>query len=765
MKTLTRLNLRYLRQNRARTIATIIGIALSVALITAIIGIATSGLYSMRKDAVDTYGDYHVMYRDVPGDKVAILENAKYMTVQYYSDHVECAEHESCYGNTLTTADYIPFTDKGRIKRDADHYYNVFLYYNPTQKFLLADDLVKKELAKAGYYARGDFNTIVAETDGALKETPRIMFASIAIFVIGTIAIVSAFVIRNSFNISITERVRQFGMLSSIGARPKQIRNIVCQEALLVGLIAVPLGIALGSAVTAVIMQVINHLVGDILEIQMLFYIPPLAFLAIIFTGLVIILLSGISPAIVAGRISPIEALRSNKDVKIKARKVRTSKLTRKLFGIGGAMAAKNLKRSRGKYATTVIAIVLSVSVFVGVSSFIGYSQKVMDLVLGDDYTGANFSYVSDNVERYEDIIARFQPKEYMYYYMLTTYYDGDPDKDNTPWVFVLSADEFGRYAKRSGVRFGDYDNIAIYKNTYTAIERGVTVYRTLDNYKAGDLAEVQFSRYVQSDELTVTTCSGFYDDTGEYYEEPCEFYDIEEETSDMYSVKIATTAAENPFGLSKNFGYKNGIIYISENHPMFAEIKKFANLGTLEIGDNGLGNRITDYIESDEFTTKFADDDAMSYAIDSEGAMNLLRGLLTLSEVMTYGFIIVVALIGVTNIFNTISTNVALRAKEFAVLKSIGMTKREFNRMIRLESLMYTTRALLIGLPLGLVISFLVSRLFIAIDLDYGWIIPWPAIIISIVSVGLLIAAIMRYSIRKINKQNIIETIREESF
>lgn len=763
MNSLAKLNLRYLRQNRARTIATIIGIALSVALITAIIGIATSGLYSMRKNAVDTYGDYHVMYRDVPGDKVAILENAKYMTVQYYSDHVECAEYESCYGNTLTTADYTPFTDESRIKRDADHYYNVFLYYAPTTKFRLANDLAEKELAKAGYYARGDFNSIVAETDGALKETPRIMIASIAIFVIGAIAIVSAFVIRNSFNISITERARQFGMLSSIGARPKQIRNIVCQEAFFVGFIAIPFGIALGSAATAVIMQIINHLVGDILEIQMLFYIPPLAFLAIIFTSLVIILLSGISPAIVAGRISPIEALRSNKDVEIKARKVRTSRLARKLFGIGGVMAAKNLKRSRGKYATTVIAIVLSVSVFVGVSSFVGYSQKVMDLVLGD-YTGANFSYYADNDKRYKDIIAHFQPKEYMYYYMLSTYYDGYSDEDDTPWVVALSADEFARYAKRSGVLSGDYDNIAIYKNTYIGFERGVTVYRTLDNYKAGDQAELQFSRLVESDELTVTTCSGVYD-TGEYYEEPCEFHDIEEQLSDVYMIEIAATADENPFGLSKSYSYRNGIIYISENHPMFAETKEFAYLGTLEIGDSGLGAQITSYIESDEFATKFADDNSTSYAVDSEGAMNLLRGLLTLSEVMIYSFIIVVALIGITNIFNTISTNVALRAKEFAILKSIGMTKREFNRMIRLESLMYTTRALLIGLPLGLIISFLVSRLFIAIDLGYGWVIPWPAIIISIVSVGLLIAAIMRYSIRKINKQNIIETIREESF
>ena len=122
-------------------------------------------------------------------------------------------------------------------------------------------------------------------------------------------------------------------------------------------------------------------------------------------------------------------------------------------------------------------------------------------------------------------------------------------------------------------------------------------------------------------------------------------------------------------------------------------------------------------------------------------------------------------SLIGITNIFNTITTNIALRAKEFAILKSIGMTNKEFNHMIRLESAMYTTRALLIGLPIGFLMSYGVSRLFNTASLGIGWLIPWGSVAICVITVAILIEVIMRYSVRKIKKQNIIETIRQESF
>ena len=131
--------------------------------------------------------------------------------------------------------------------------------------------------------------------------------------------------------------------------------------------------------------------------------------------------------------------------------------------------------------------------------------------------------------------------------------------------------------------------------------------------------------------------------------------------------------------------------------------------------------------------------------------------------SVFLYGFIIVITLIGVTNIFNTITTNMNLRSKEFAMLKSIGMTKKEFNRMINLESIFYGVKSLLIGNVLGVGLSYFIYKT-VADAMDFGFQLPIKSIIISIVFVMIVVSIIMRYSLKKINKQNIIETIRKEN-
>ena len=130
---------------------------------------------------------------------------------------------------------------------------------------------------------------------------------------------------------------------------------------------------------------------------------------------------------------------------------------------------------------------------------------------------------------------------------------------------------------------------------------------------------------------------------------------------------------------------------------------------------------------------------------------------------IFLYGFITVITLIGVTNIFNTITSNIELRQKEFAMLKSIGMTKKEFNRMVNLETIFYSTKSLIYGIILGLIGTFAFYKAF-SIKLESSMYIPIVPIIISIIAVFILVFIIMRYSINKINKKNTIETIRNEN-
>ena len=131
--------------------------------------------------------------------------------------------------------------------------------------------------------------------------------------------------------------------------------------------------------------------------------------------------------------------------------------------------------------------------------------------------------------------------------------------------------------------------------------------------------------------------------------------------------------------------------------------------------------------------------------------------------SIFLYGFIGVITLIGITNIFNTITTNMNLRKKEFAMLKSIGMTKKEFNRMIRLESIFYGLKSLIIGIPIGLLLSYGMYNVF-RNSMEMEYVLPYKSIVVAVIFVAVVIGIIMKYSMSKINKQNVIETIRNDN-
>ena len=140
---------------------------------------------------------------------------------------------------------------------------------------------------------------------------------------------------------------------------------------------------------------------------------------------------------------------------------------------------------------------------------------------------------------------------------------------------------------------------------------------------------------------------------------------------------------------------------------------------------------------------------------------------MVLLVSIFLYGFIGVITLIGITNIFNTITTNMMLRQREFAILRSTGMTNKEFKNMIRLESLFYGVKSLFFGLIFGIGLSYLMYYIMKQNDISNlvkSFEIPLTSIVISTVFVFLIINLIMRYSLAKINKQNIIETIRNEN-
>ena len=586
-------------------------------------------------------------------------------------------------------------------------------------------------------------NVNVIRFDGGLSENTMNVLYGIAGVIIVIIVVSSVFVIRNSFAISVAEKTKQYGMLASVGATKKQIRKTVLLEGTYIGAIAIPLGILCGIIAIVVLLWIVNYLIGDMMDgVIFIYNVPLLPILLSIVISAITIYLSCIIPAIRASRISPIEAIRGNEDIKIKAKKIKTSKLTKKIFGIGGVIASKNLKRNKKKYRTTVISLVVSIAIFISLSSFLDYGKRAVGLYYTD--MKYNVDVYNGDIELYNEIAQLNNIDDYSYSFTTSaiidiekygseygkeisninrTYYEEaerETEYQDTIAVIMFNNDYFKKFIKELGLNENDYKNIAILEDDeFEYNEDGTSVLRNYYNIKEGEIITINLN----GEERQVT---------------------------------IAKRSDQRPMGFEGSYA-TGGWIFVSEDFMEDKENEVITTGMYINSSDASQLERDINNIIADNDSYKNVHITNLAEFADQE------RRILLLVSIFLYGFITVITLIGVTNIFNTITTNMILRSKEFANLKSIGMTTKEFNKMIRLESLLYGLKSLLIGIPIGLLGSFCIHQAF-KNSIDFGYMIPWVSILISIIFVFIIVGATMKYSLIKINKQNIIETIRQDN-
>lgn len=595
-----------------------------------------------------------------------------------------------------------------------------------------------------------EVNADLLRFEGVLSESTLGVLYGIASVIIVIIIVSSVFVIRNSFSISVSEKTKQYGMLASVGATKKQIKRSVLLEGLYIGIIAIPLGILLGIVAIIILLWIVNLLIGDMMEgTEFVYNVPGMAILISVVISGITIFLSCLIPAIKASKIPPIEAIRGTDDIKIKTRKIKTSKLTKKLFGIGGVIASKNLKRNRKKYRTTVVSLVVSISIFIALSSFLTYGQ----MMTGSYYTDLSYNIAVNggNEALYEKIATWSGINSYSYSYQTSAEIDvnkygtdfAKEELENKKQIYeedfqenvgkyeyntlgltivMVNNDYFKSYVKSLGMNEKDYSNIAILGDDMMHyLGQGKSKVEHYFNVKAGESMEVTMD-------------------------------------DEQKQIKISKITTERPMGYESCYT-EGGYLFVSEDYPVVTKDKSELNSGNLCIDaqkPSEIENKLTDLKKEGEDFEDIMITNLAEYA-DQQ------KRIIILVSIFLYGFIAVITLIGVTNIFNTITTNMILRSKEFANLKSIGMTTKEFNKMIRLESVMYGTKSLLIGIPIGLLGSYEIFKSFTN-SIDFGFIIPWQAIIISVIFVFIIVGLTMKYSLNKINKQNIIETIRQDN-
>lgn len=595
--------------------------------------------------------------------------------------------------------------------------------------------------------------------------------------------------IYNSFSISVSERTKQFGLLSSVGATRRQLRHMVIFEALTVSVVGIPLGILAGVGGIGTVLA----LFGDkftaftSLPLPMHLSVNPWGIVAAAAIALMTVLISAWIPSIRAMRVSAVEAIRQNAD--IKAKKTHTSKLTYKLFGLPGVLASKYFKRNRKKYRATVLSLFMSIVLFISAFALSEYLTKTAESAFSSasyDITYTTPAAAEGEIDK-NALLSKFEGAEavkkatYTTYYKLgtsvktsvldpvwlddaagsVTYIEGLPqDQSHTVVHYAFVEDETYRaYLKEQGLDESKYMStsapVAIALDGNTMYNRTTEKYETL-NMLAG-----------RPDELEITAIKeieGYYFDCiegGNYrfasYMGDEDILVPESEATVKKTLQIGTVLNEKPY-----FVYED--MFLTLMYPQSAMSAVFP---TLE------GEGTTEYlIVSDDHTKSFASlqeiltDNGLSTEdlFDYAAAVQRNRDVVTIIRVFAYGFIVLISLIAAANVFNTITTNVQLRRREFAMLKSIGMTKRDFTRMTCFECLLYGAKALLWGLPVSIGITFIIY-LIVSEGMTVGFTLPWAAIGIAVASVFLVVFVTMMYAMRKVKKENPIDALKNENY
>ena len=861
MNLLKKLTIKNLKLNKKRTIVTIIGIMLSVALVTAVATMYASGLKSLIVYEKYVKGDFHVEFMDVPSDDVKNIKNNNGIENVYLTQEIGYAPLKDSKNSGKPYA-YVMGFDKGALENlsirltsgrlpqnedeiiipthlktngrmdiennkeitlevgervsgtyklnqyvgyDADNEKiintkqktykivgvyersatNIEPYIAPGYTFISyiddnnftgnvniyakynkvgsknhikvtadiigvnADVLnkyyygsfdneeelinVREELEKARYAT--DFNgyLIALETD-PINNSGIGNLGYVVIVVCIIIVFTSVFCIKNSFDISITEKIKQYGMLRSIGATKKQIKSNVFYEATILGLIGIPLGLLLGFIASYILIIVCNILLKDSLTggLNMVLSYSVISYIVAIILGIITIYLSALKSARKASKISPIDSIRNSANIKLNSKKLKVPKLINKIFGVGGEISYKNIKRNKKSYRTTIVSLTISVLVFISLTYFMNtFMNEIKKEVSASEYN-INYNITSkedkniinkinqtvklDNIKNYSIIRTTngmFNNPKYNI--------EHENINDNI-YIVSIGEEAYKKYLKSLNLNYDDVKDKGILVDEIKySVNKGDKIVNKQDRlykYNKGDI--VSMNLYIDPNETNINLSVGAISDV-------------------------------RPFGLQKN----TEEVYFVVSDEYYDKINGGSQYYNVYF-DSSNASKLQDDID------KILKDER--YHIDNkEENVRIMRNLILLIGIFLYGFITVITLISVTNIFNTITTNMELRKPEFAMLKSVGMTSKEFNRMIRLESIFVCIKSLIFGIPIGLAISYVIY-LLLSQNEDLKFEIPFNGIIISSIFVLLLISILMKYSISKINKQNTIETIRNEN-
>ncbi len=731
----------------------------------------SDGFTLTQNNPLTGYGEYG---DETSNEELEIRETRTYTVVGFY-------ERPSFEEYTAPGYTAITLADKDVSE---DYIYDVYFKMNNPKDVY---DFIETEMP--GAFVNDDLLMMYGVSD---NSNFMLTFYSLIAIAIELIMLGSISLIYNAFAISVSERTKQFGLLSSVGATKKQLRKMVFFEAFSVSIIAIPIGIIVGITGIGITIMLIGDKFRSLgMPIDMKLCISPVSVLIAAVIALITVLISAWIPSKRATKISAVEAIRQNSDIKTKEKYSKTSKLTYKLFGLPGVLASKHYKRSKKRYRATVISLFMSIVLFISASAFTHYlTTSIINNVEAENYDLRYIFNTTDTSQTFGEkflddiksqksvtnaaLIENYSIDAHFNLNNLTDRfksemedyrYETDEETNTVPLFISLSFvddDSFKNILKENNLNEAEYFN--------SEKPLGIIVDK-LDGYNSEKGKFISMSvlkdGYFSLDATYQKNISGYYyveaytDENGEEivkyasYDDPDDILEIaiSELTSDV-NLNIGQKIENTPYFLSNGMS----IIYpqsLKENIlPMLNEISDY-----------------TCYIQSDNHSESYT---AIKNYLTENGyktgdlydyaqTVQERRDMILIINVFAYGFIILISLISVANVFNTISTNISLRRREFAMLKTVGMTQKGFNRMMNFECLLYGSRALIFGLPVSLAITFLIY-LSVNSSFEDAFTLPLGAIGIAVLSVFAVVFITMLYSMSKIKKDNPIDALRNEN-
>jgi putative ABC transport system permease protein len=650
--------------------------------------------------------------------------------------------------------------------------------YKTASKLGVVESNVQFNEAVLRYYGLSQYDSFNQMITG-------LSFILILIIMIGSVSL-----IYNSFAISITERSKQFGMLASVGATRQQKRNAIFYEGAVIGGIAIPLGIIAGIVGMAITFNIVGPMLTYSVDINVPLKIHvslSSIIVSVIFSALTIFI-SALIPAKRASRISAIDAIRQTNDIKLQKKVVKTSKFTRILFSIEGELAQKNLKRNKKRYRALVFSLFISLVLFISVGSYVFYLSKSIIMTTEDSNYDITI-YFNENIPS-DDVLDALRQIEgviegtKLASSPLTMVLDENFVEANITKHYIETKKEhfrnWGWSEEEIEQHMNEYgyslyiDLVTLDDISYTKYlnQLGVTRLDAKTNQANEQIQGILINKHkeqlgyklMEADVLQIKPKDKFSIYYQNYDEVVGDDGDLYYEASDRIEIQLPLIAVTDRLPMGLEYSSMNGamrIVISEDTHQKL--IDRFAE----EI-DANINASYYFKVDRPEGIDERLEHVMKEFGVSSFNIINRYEQtkqdeqLMTVMSIFAYGFIVLISLICMTNLCNTIATSFALRRREFAMLKSVGMEPKAFHRMIRFESLLYGVRALLYGLPVSLLITY---KIYQVVNSNFmsKFTFPWVTYMVGIVSVFLVVGVAMVYSTYKVKDESIITGLKSE--